>query len=86
MNYKINFFIKMYNQKFINRSFINCIVAYTDIREIYIYSMYLVLSALMLILFDFSYLSRHFSSLFISSSESITLSPGTQVESVVSSA
>ena len=33
-------------------------------------SMYLVLSALMLILFDFSHLSRHFSSLFISSAES----------------
>ena len=48
--------------------------------------MYLVLSALMLILFDFSHLSRHFSSLFISSGESITLSHGTQVESVLSSA
>ena len=40
----------------------------------------------MLILFDFSHLSRHFVSLFISSAESITLSPGTQVESVLSSA
>ena len=48
--------------------------------------MHLVLSALMLILFDFSHLSRYFSSLFISSAESITLSPGTQVESVLSSA
>ena len=48
--------------------------------------MYLVLSALMLILFDFSHMSRHFSSLFISSSESITLSLGTQVESVLSTA
>ena len=45
--------------------------------------MYFVLSALMLILFDFSHLLRHFSSLFISSVESITLSPGTQVESVL---
>ena len=48
--------------------------------------MYLVLSALMLILFDFSHLSRHFNSLFISSAESITLSHGIQVESVPSSA
>ena len=48
--------------------------------------MYLALSALMQILFDFSYLSRHFSSLFISAAESRTLSPGTQVESVLSSA
>ena len=38
--------------------------------------MYLVVSALMLILFDFSHLLRHFSSLLISSAESITLSPG----------
>ena len=41
-------------------------------------SMYLVLSALMLILFDFGHLSRHFNSLFMSSAESITLSHGTQ--------
>ena len=46
-------------------------------------SMYLVLPALMIILFDFSHLSRHFSSLFISSAESKTLSPGTQVGSVL---
>ena len=79
-------------QKFSNRSLINYVVAYTDIRESYIFipwknSIYMVLSALMLILFDFSHLSRHFSSLLISSAESITLScTGTQVESVVSSA
>ena len=81
----------MYAQKFSKRSFINCIVAYTDIREIKNFiireqHVYLVVSALMLILFDFSHLSRHFSSLFISSAESITLSPGTQVESVLLSA
>ena len=33
---KFNFF-SMYAQKLSNRSFINCIVAYTDIREIYIF-------------------------------------------------
>ena len=38
-----------------------------------------VLSALMLILFDFSHWSRYFSSLLISSAESITLSSDTQV-------
>ena len=48
--------------------------------------MYLVLSALMLILFYFSHLSRHFNSVLISSAESIALSHGTQVESVLSSA
>ena len=69
----------------------NSIVAFTDTREIYIFiirgqHVYLVLSALMLILLDISHLSRHFSSLFISSAESITLSPGTQVENVLSSA
>ena len=73
----------MYAEKFSNRSFFNCNVAYTDIREIYIF---FKMAALTLILFDFSHLSRHFSSLFISSAESITLSPGTQVESVLSSA
>ena len=35
MIYKIYFFVKMYAQKFSNRSFINCIVAYIDIMEIY---------------------------------------------------
>ena len=77
-------------QKFSNKSFINCIVAYTDIREIYIFIIRALIDAnfdaLMLILFDFSYLSRHFRSLFISSAECVTLSPGTQVESVLSSA
>ena len=34
---KIYFFVKMYAQKISYRSFINCIVAYTDIREIYIF-------------------------------------------------
>ena len=46
----------------------------------------ITLSALMLILLDFSHLSRYFSSLFIRSEEFITLSPSTQVESVLSSA
>ena len=41
--------------------------------------MYLVLSTLILILFDFSHLLRHFSSLLISSAESVTLSPGIRV-------
>ena len=35
--------------------------------------------------YSYSHLSRHFNSVFISSAESITLSPGTQVESVLSS-
>ena len=45
--------------------------------------MYLVPSPLMLILFDVSHLLRHFSSLLIRSAESITLSLGIQVESVL---
>ena len=38
MIYKINFFVKMFAQKFSNRSFIHFIVAYTDIWEIYIFT------------------------------------------------
>ena len=81
----------MYAQNFSNRCFIYCIVAYTDIREIYIFIIrkqhvlgFICIDAK--ILFDFSHLSRHFSSLFIGSAESITLSHGTQVESALSSA
>ena len=48
--------------------------------------MYLVLSALFQNLFDFSHLVRHFNSLLTSSGESITLSPGIQVKSVLSPA
>ena len=77
----------MYAQKFNYRSFINCIVAFTDIGEIsrtnitdiFYYkrtACTCIFSALMLILFDFSHLARHFSSLFLSSTESITLSSG----------
>ena len=57
------------------------IPTYLDNWDIYIFNIreqhvYLFFSALMLILFDFSHLLRHFSS----------LSPGVQVESVLSSA
>ena len=52
---------------------LNCIVAYNDIREIYIF----IIRVNFIWFLD---LSRHISSLFISSAESITLSPGIQVK------
>ena len=91
----INFnFLSSRIKKYSNRSFIHFIVAYTDISEIYIFIIreqhvlgFICIDA---VLFDFSHLSRPFCSLFISSAEShdivSDLSPGTQVEIVLSSA
>ena len=69
-------------------SFTHFIVAYLDNWENYIFTIreQHEFDALMLILFDFSHLLRHFSSLLICSAESITLSQSIQVENVLSSA
>ena len=37
MIYKIQFFVKMYAEKYSDKSFINCIVAYLDNWQIYIF-------------------------------------------------